>query len=308
MVVLPLVVSAALSLAAPKKKTPTPAATPAAAAAAASEKGSAVARPAGNEVFWVRTFDEAVATAKKNNGRILIEFTDARCGDCLRLESLVVPSTSFYVLTRDKVPVQIDRSTPEGAKLAQRLGVSALPAWVIVTPDLLLCGIQVGSTNQSGFFSTFAKSEESWAAYEKKLTRLETESANEDLAFDVAQETFKRGGDTLAEPRFRKLATGAAKPELREQSLAYLASIELDAGRVEEAGKDLDTLLQSAKDPALREKAELRRADVDIARGRHDLAVKRLAAFKKTHPSSPLVKDVDAILAALKQRGFAAEE
>jgi hypothetical protein len=305
MVLLPLVASASLALAAPKKKTATPVPSP---TAAASEKGSAVAKPAGNEVFWARTWDEAVESAKKRNARILIEFTDPRCGDCLRLESLVIPSTSFYVLARDKVPVQIDRSTADGAKLAQRFGVTELPAWVITTSDMLLCGIQVGSTNQSGFFTTFARSEESWAAYEKKLAKTAAEPADEDLAFDVAQETFKRGGDAQAEPRFRALATSATKPEHREQALAYLASIEMDAGRIEEAGKDLDTLLQTAKDPALREKAELRRADVDIARGHHDLAVKRLAAFKKTHPSSPLVKDVDAILAALKQRGFVAED
>jgi hypothetical protein len=46
---------------------------------------------------------------------------------------------------------------------------------------------------------------------------------------------------------------------------------------------------------------------VDIARGRNDLAARRLAAFKKEHPMSPLVKDADAVLAALKQRGFSAE-
>ena len=300
------VLSAALAAAPAKPKTAKPAPTPV--PTAASEKGSAVARPAGGDVIWARTWDEAVASAKKmGDGRILIEFTDSRCGDCLRLESLVIPSTSFFAMTRDKVPVQIDRTTEEGKRLAQRFGITALPAWVITTPDLVLCGIQMGSTNQSGFFSTFAHTEDSWAAYKKKLAD-EEKAPNEDLAFDIAKETFKRGGDVQAEPRFRKLASTASKQTLREQSLAYLASIELDAGRIDDAARDLDVLLSSAQDPALKEKAELRRADVDIARGRQDLAARRLSAFKKLHPSSPLVKDVDAILAALKQRGFTAED
>jgi predicted negative regulator of RcsB-dependent stress response len=298
----PLLISAALALAPapPTQKTqPTP----------SSEKGSASPAPAGSEVLWARTFDEAVASAQKlPEGRILIEFTEPRCGDCRRLESLVVPATSFYALTRDKVPVQIDRTTPEGLKLAQRLGVREVPAWVIVTPDLVLCGIQVGTTNQSGWFSTFAHSEESWAAYRKKLDTEKKEPANEDLVFDIAQETFKRGGDAHAEKRFRKLAASAAKPALREQSLAYLASIELDAGRIDDASRDLDQLLATAKDPILRERAELRRADVDIARGHKDVAARRLAQFKKEHPASPLVKEADALLAELKKRGFAAED
>ncbi len=298
----PLFISAALALAPPappKKAPPTP----------SSEKGSASPAPAGSEVIWARTFDEAAASAKKMpEGRILIEFTDARCGDCRRLESLVIPATSFYALTRDKVPVQVDRTTTEGLKLAQRLGVRELPAWVIVTPDLLVCGIQVGSTNQSGWFSTFAHSEESWAAYRKKVETEKKEPANEDLVFDIAQETFKRGGDAAAEKRFRKLAAGAANPTIREQSLAYLASIELDAGRIDDASRDLDHLLATAKDPTLRERAELRRADVDIARGQKDVAARRLAAFKKEHPASPLVKEADALLAELKKRGFAAED
>jgi len=304
MLLAPLVVSAALAIAPPAKAAkpkarPTP---------AASEKGSARPAPAGGEILWTKTWDEAVAAAKKKpEGRILIEFTEPRCGDCLRLESLVIPSTSFYAFMHDKVPVQLDRTKPEGARLAQRLGVIELPAWVIVTPDLLLCGIQTGSTNQSGWFATFAKTEESWAEYRKKLEKEKLEPANEDLAFDIAQETFKRGGDKLAEPRFRALATSASKPELRERSLAYLASIELDAGRIDDAGRDLDQLLATAKDPALRERAELRRADVDIARGHGDLAAQRLAAFKKEHPSSPLVKDADAVLAALKQHGISTE-
>ena len=56
---LPILLSAALALApappAAQKAQPTP----------APEKGSAHAGPAGNEVLWAHTFEEAVASAKK---------------------------------------------------------------------------------------------------------------------------------------------------------------------------------------------------------------------------------------------------
>jgi len=269
----------------------------------ADEKGSAQAGPAGREVTWARTWDEALATAKKADHRLLIEFFEPGCGDCKRVEQLVVPATAFYAFTRDKVPVRIDRSTPDGKKLARRFGIRDLPAWVIATPDMLLCGIQVGSTNQAGLFDTFARTEQSWIEYQKKLAKEAQEPDNEDLAFDVAQETYKRGGDELAEPRFQKLASTAKKRDLREKSLAYLASLELDSGRIDEAGQHLDELAANAQDKTLKERAELRRADVDIARGRRDLATVRLETFKKLHPQSPLVKEADALLAALRAKG-----
>jgi hypothetical protein len=43
----------------------------------------------------------------------------------------------------------------------------------------------------------------------------------------------------------------------------------------------------------------VRRAEVEIARGRRDLAIGRLRAFKADWPDSPLLRDVDALLTAL---------
>jgi len=55
-----------------------------------------------------------------------------------------------------------------------------------------------------------------------------------------------------------------------------------------------------ATDPALKQKAQLRRAEVEIARGRKDLAVGRLRDFRKDWPGSPLLPEVDKLLEALK--------
>jgi hypothetical protein len=269
------------------------------------DKGSAVSGISGSEVYWAGSFEEAAALARKMpNGRVLIEFVEPACGECVYVNKLVVPATSFHTFTRDKVPVQIDRSTEEGRRLADRLGVYAVPAWVVVTPDLLVSGLQIGRTNQGGWFETFFHSEQSWVKYRKKLDQEKQTPGDEDLVFDIAQETFKRGGDEQAEPRFRELVAKAKKPAIKEQSLAYLASIELEDGRVDEAARTLDQLLKITTDPALKERAELRRADVEIARGRKDLAASRLAAFKREHPSSRLVKDADALLEALRAQGF----
>ncbi len=70
---------------------------------------------AGLEVLWASRLSEAVEGAKRlRDGRILIFFVEPDCGQCKRMEALVVPSTSFYSYTRDKVPLYEDVSTDEG--------------------------------------------------------------------------------------------------------------------------------------------------------------------------------------------------
>jgi predicted negative regulator of RcsB-dependent stress response len=285
MLITPLLVSAALAL---QSATPQ------------ADKDTVPPALAGTQVEWARTWDEAVTEAKKlKDPRILVEFVDEKCGDCVRIERLVIPNASFAAYTRDKVPLRLKYGSPEAKKLTAKLGVDSLPAWAVVTPELLVSAVLIGSTNQAGWFETFSRAEVLWREYKKKLAAEQANPGDEELVFSVAEETFKRGGDGLAEPRFRRLVK-SAKPELRERSLAYLASIELDSDRVQDAARDLDDLLASVKDPVLRERAEFRRAEVEIALGRRDLAAKRLAAFKKDHPGSELVKDADVLLQRLE--------
>ena len=93
---------------------------------------------------------------------------------------------------------------------------------------------------------------------------------------------------------------------IREQSTAYLASIDLDAGRVDDATRLLDDLAATAKDPQLRERAELRRADVEIARGRKDLAAVPPQGIPEGAPDSPLAVEAQALLDALQGKPPAA--
>lgn len=285
----PILLAAVLSQSAPVPS-PEPSPTPA-----------AVPGPAGLEVLWTSRWDEALEAARKMpNGRILIYFGDDGCGQCRRMEALVVPSTSFFAFTRDKVPLFEKFSSPEGEKLAATLRVKEIPAWVVVTPELLVTGRQVGPTSQTGWVQAFVEAERGWAAYRKLRDEEKANPGDARLVFDVARESFHRNGDSLAEPRFARLGNDPRTPPgLREQSLAYLATIQLDGGRPEDAGKSLDLLLSIAKEPLIRQRAELRRADVDIALGRPDLAASRLRAFKKEWPDSPSLPDAEKLLEML---------
>jgi hypothetical protein len=278
---------------------PPPASTP---ASNGSEKGSAVPGPAGLEVIWASTLSEATEGAKRlKDGRILIFFVETGCDECHRMEAIIVPSTSFFSYTRDKIPLLEDISKPEGRDLARRFRVRGVPTWIVVTPDLLECGRQEGTISQQGWVDAFVQVERGWASYRKLLTAEAADPADAKLVFEAARQTYQRGGGAQAEARFRRLAAdGNLAPSIREQSLGYLTSIEMDSGRFDEAIGHLDKLAATAQDPTLKVRAELRRADVEIARGRKDLAIWRLREFQKAHADSPLAAEAKALLEALE--------
>ncbi len=299
---------AALVLLAQLTPTPPVAGASMSAPSTTSPTGSAHAGAAGLDVIWAATVEEAQATARgMKDGRILLFFTDKDCGECDRMLKLIAPSTSFFAFTRDKIPVPITISDPAGLKLARQMRVVGVPTWIVATPDLLECSRQEGVTPQQGWVETFIQGERNWAVF-RRAQAAENENPG-DLAavYEVARQLFARGAREQAEGRFRRLAADPKAPtDVREQSQAYLASIDLDAGRFDDATRLLDDLAANAKDPQLRERAELRRADVELARGRKDLATYRLNEFLKAHPGSPRAAEARALLDALQGKPPAA--
>ncbi len=286
--------------------TPTPAVEGASLSAPSttSPTGSAYAGAAGLEVIWAPTVAQAEESARgMKDGRILLFFTDDDCGECARMLKIIAPSTSFYAFTRDKVPVPVSIGKPEGLKLAQKMHVVGVPTWIVATPDLLECSRQEGVTTQQGWVETFVQGERGWFAFRREQEAERENPGDTAAVFEVARQLYRRGAREQAEGRFRRLAIDPnTTPDVREQSNAYVASIDLDAGRLEEATRILDDLIRDAKNPALRERAELRRADVEVARGRTDLASYRLREFKKAHPESPLAAEAQALLDALQHK------
>lgn len=266
-----------------------------------AEKAPAGPLPESDLPLWAATFDEAVERARSmQDGRVLVELRDPQCPECERMERLLYPSASFVAFTKDKVPVSVLRGTHEGQLLAGRFGVRQAPAWLVLTPDLLLCGKQEGESNQSTWIERFIATERGW---EEFLGKLETEKASpKDPAatLAVAEDAYRRYGDAMAEERFRRVAGDRKAPaDLKEKASSYLATIALEARRLDEAEQILKRLAATSKDPALREKAELRLADVDLGRDERQRATDRLKAFLAKYPESPLRPQAEALLEAL---------
>ena len=238
---------------------------------------------------------EATEAARKAGKERIFFFLYARdCGDCQRMDVLIRPARAFQDYVANKLVVELDMDTPGGAEVAARFGIQAPPAWVVITPEGVLSWVQSGMLPQSKWFDALLESERSWAHYQVMLRKEAEEPKNGALIFENAVETFKRRGDALAEPRFRKVIDDRTAPaEAREKALAYLATIEMDADKVEEARGHLEQLLSTVKDPALRERAELRMAEAEIGLGRNESALRRLEGFRKAYPESKSLSQAD---------------
>ena len=104
----------------------------------------------------------------------------------------------------------------------------------------------------------------------------------------------------MAEERFRRIAADPkASREIREKALSFLASLAFEARRFDDAENALKGILATTKDPVLREKAELRLADVDLGRGDREKAAEKLRTFLEKHPESPLRPQAENLLKAI---------
>ena len=152
-----------------------------------AEKAPAHARPQDDPPVWAKSFEDAAQRARgMRDGRVLVELRNASCPDCERMARIVYDTASFRAFTRDKVPVSVNRASPEGERLATRFGVRVLPAWLVVTPDLLLCGKQEGATNQSAWVERFVGQEKDWMEFRKKLEDEKKAPADPAVVFAAA--------------------------------------------------------------------------------------------------------------------------
>lgn len=273
--------------------------------AASPVRGAEPRPPVTSAERWKGTVAEGVAEAKTlKSPELLVEIVGKSCGQCDRMDALILPAQAFQDAFGEKALVRIDWESADAKALATRFGLPGPPAWIWMTADGLAISIIAGPSNQGQWFSSIADSLALWTSYQELLAREQKDPSDRALVYEVAVETWKRGGESSSEPRFARLAADAkATPAIRCGSLAYLASIEMEAGRVDAAEGHLKQVLALSDDLALKEKAELRLADVEILRNNRPKALALLRKFKEDHPNSTNLPEVDYLIQALQKPG-----
>ena len=270
--------------------------------AAPSEAPPAAAgAPAGpGKAIWARDYAEARDRARRDGKVVYVEFSEANCGNCIRMHSLIYPAVNFEMMLLRMVPVNVDRLGSDGAALAARYGVTQSPAVLILSPGGAMIFRVNGFDSAPEFYSHVHSMMAEW---DKLNVRMIHEPEFRDdpaqelaLGIDLAQ----RFDPEEAIPRFARAAESPrADAATRDQALSYLASAQLNARLFADARVTAGKLARVARDRDLREQAELFLGQISLAQGDPAAARRAWEAFLEKHPDSPRRQDAENRIAAL---------
>ena len=113
-------------------------------------------------IGWMTDFDEAVGVAAVIGKPMLLKFTADWCPPCQRMKREVFSQPAVADLVRGSfVPVMVDMTIPKtpGQQVADRFGVDAIPALVVLGPGQTEQARKVGFIDASrlrGWLEAFA--------------------------------------------------------------------------------------------------------------------------------------------------------
>ncbi|MGH9365617.1 MAG: hypothetical protein ACRD1B_10200 [Thermoanaerobaculia bacterium] len=254
----------------------------------------------GNAV-WAPTWDAARKRAGSENKFVFVEFDGGpECGQCHRMDSLLYPAFDFEALLIGMVPVKVVFDSPEGKELARRYPFDQPPAVLITTPEGRLIFLMQGFTNAPEFYR---QATSDLTAYRKFARRVEAQDitrlpAAEALATGL--ELYQRFDPQAALPRLKRAVSAPdAKPAERDKAREQLAAVELELGQPAAARATIDALLKTTREPDLKERAEIFRAQLPLHEGKPAEALKLLQKFVADHPKSVHAGEVRQVIEQL---------
>ena len=236
--------------------------------------------------IWEKTYDAARQRARDQGKVVFVEFTRKKCGACFRMDGLLYPSVNFEMALLRMVPVKLDLEAGDAARIASRYGIHDAPAVLVVSAGGAMIFRMEGFDNDRAFYTHLHNSMTDWDHVNLRLVHEPETIGDPKSELELGAELFRRFDSEEAIPRLERAASPKSPAPIREAALAYLASAQMDQEHFAEAGATIDTLLNVAKNPEWREKAELFRAQLDLAQGKREQARRAFQTFLDRHPSS----------------------
>jgi thioredoxin-related protein len=296
---IPVVLFAALVL-------PQKAATPAPAPPAPPEAGAPMSSDTAlgpGKVLWATSAAEAAERAAKDNKFVFLEFTKKECGNCKRMDGLIYPAFDLEALLVPMVPVKVDLESPIGKEFAARYAIEDAPAVLITTPEGRMVFLMAGFFNQGDFFRHASLAVDGYRKFARQVDSQNIAKLPAKEALETGNELYRRSDPGAALPRLRRaVAVPGATTGEREDALELLAAVELDLGQAATSKQTIERLLNSTKDRARRERAEIFRAQIPLAENRPLEALALFHKFQKDHPSSPHIQRVNDLVQRLEER------
>lgn len=253
---------------------------------------------------WLKTVAAAQKVAKEKNQLILVDMFAQWCGWCHKFEREVFPSKAFQDATGDIVLLRLDTEDgKEGTQMARKFGITSLPTFLLLTPDLTAAGMIRGYAPPAEFVKMLA---ETRVKHTQFINRVKNESKlgkdymqRLELAKDfVARVDYKNG-----ETRLRKLAAEKGVPAgIRDEAYYQLAMTYVIQNKYTDARKTIAELGKLSKLGEAVERSRLLLGQIHLQEGNLTAARDEFRNFKATYPNSPLIRNIDMVLPELEKR------
>ena len=241
--------------------------------------------------------------AKEKNQLIFVDMFAEWCGWCHRFDKEVVPSEAFQKATDNMVLLRLDtEDRKEGTDFARKYGVSSLPTFVILTPDLAIASVLRGYAPPSQFAEMIKSGLDKYRAFESLVAREGMLARDYQKRLEIAREFRTRQGWTESEKRFRKLTTEAGVPiNIRDEAFYDLGLLYMQQKKHAEVLKTVADFGKVQKNGAAFERAKFLIPQVYAEQGNYKGAVAELNAFKSAFPKSSLMPNVESAIESLQQ-------
>jgi len=273
--------------------------TPDAGATAPASPTRAVKSPGNAE--WAQSVEEARKRAAEQHKLVFYEFASQGCGECGRMESLLYPAFDFEALLTGMVPVRVDLVSKAGTELSELYSIKETPSVAITTPTGRLVFLMRGFKNQGDFFPHVHKTLDTYRVWAKTIDAQNVPTLSAADAYQSGRQLFARFDFAEARPRFqRAIAAPDASPAIRDSAKEGLAAAELQLKDPAKARKTIDGLIATTKDPEVKERAELFRAQIPLAQNQPEEALNLYKKFQKDHPQSKYKEQVSGLITRLE--------
>ncbi len=253
---------------------------------------------------WHKSVAAAQKVAKEKNQLILVDMFAEWCGWCHRFEREVFPSEAFQKATDDVVLLRLDtEDKKDGSEFQRKYGVTSLPTFLLLTPDLALAGSIRGYAPPAQFVQMLAETRTKHAAFEKRVKNEAAMAKDYPGRLELAKEFVSRSAYGQSEARLKKLTAEKGVPaSIRDESYYQLAFVYALQNRYDDAQKSIRALTAVSTRGDAVERATLLGAQIYVAQNNLLGAVNELRAFKKKFPASPHLGTVDSVLPDLERR------
>lgn len=253
---------------------------------------------------WLKSISAAQKVAKEKNQLILVDMFAEWCGWCHRFEREVFPAEAFQNASEDLVLLRLNTEDKgEGQALARKFGVSSLPTFLLLTPDMSLAGMIRGYAPAPQFVQMLKETRDKHTVFEKRVKNEASLVKDYPARLELAKEFVSRNAFDKSEPRLKKLMTEKGVPaSIRDEAYYQLAMTYALQQKFDEGLKTVRELTTVSKLGSAVERARLLSGQIYLQQGNVQGAVNEFKSFKKQYPASPLVAQIDAVLPDLERR------